>query len=479
MAKTDPLLPPDDGESQWQPPQRPSGFFSGLGRVLLLFIIAVLVTLPFTPVASKIQSGLMRLAERFGGGGVKVKEKIVTQTVVKTVEVPAPPPPLPEKFISRKEADVATFFNGMTINTSLTTDEGGYASLERKDPAAYQVQFNVNIRVPKANQSVDELSRINPALPQILPGLGELVTSSKVSGFYTKLYDNKTELVKRDLTRLNRILDRHNFFDCETILEMQHPQTGRKALLIQSEMDVVADGSDGDRADKLEDYISLSDYYQPSTSYGWAKKTKKANPLVAKWEARLKVAKEEYAKKGLSTERNRILKALISQLTIEMADMKERSYLIADSDPFVVLSLVFRGYEKQNPHTPQMGDYAVVIHDKKIYPAICGDYGPTMKMGEASLFMAKAINPKATPYYRPESDLKVTYLVFPGTAEKPFGPPVLAHWKERCASYLQELGGLGAGYELHTWEDKFAKPAAPAETPVEVAPAAAPAAEPK
>ena len=31
--------------------------------------------------------------------------------------------------------------------------------------------------------------------------------------------------------------------------------------------------------------------------------------------------------------------------------------------------------------------------------------------------MAKTVNPKATPYIRPESDLKVTYLIFPGTAE--------------------------------------------------------------
>jgi hypothetical protein len=69
--------------------------------------------------------------------------------------------------------------------------------------------------------------------------------------------------------------------------------------------------------------------------------------------------------------------------------------------------------------------------------------------------------------------LKVTYMVFPGTAEKPFGPPNLERWKEKCAGYITELGGLGSGYELHTWEDKFKKPEpAPTPTPETVAPAA-------
>jgi hypothetical protein len=72
--------------------------------------------------------------------------------------------------------------------------------------------------------------------------------------------------------------------------------------------------------------------------------------------------------------------------------------------------------------------------------------------------MAKAINEKATPYRRPESDLKVTYLIFPGTAKKPFGPPNLEEWRQQCITYLNDMGGIGAGFEVHTWEDKFKKP---------------------
>jgi hypothetical protein len=90
-------------------------------------------------------------------------------------------------------------------------------------------------------------------------------------------------------------------------------------------------------------------------------------------------------------------------------------------------------------------------------------------MGEASLFLAKTINEKATPYRRPESDLKVTYLIFPGTAEKPNAPPNLDQWHEKCSAYLTEIGAPGPGRELHRWEDPFKKPEPP---PVVVAPPA-------
>jgi len=465
------------GPSSWEPRQR-RGAVSSLIRLLILVIIALLLVIPFTPFASKIKKGLKEIMAARGG-----QTQIITKEVPveKRVEVPKEvikevikevlvQPPLPEGFIPRKDADVATFYNGITIKSKLITEQGTYASLERLAPDAYKAEFQLSVRVPKANQTLSELSRINPALPAFLPDLKVMLPTAKVSGFYHKLYENKTNSIQRDITRLNKILDRHNFFDCETILEMTHPTSNRKALLIQSEMDVVADGSDGDRMATLDEYIYLSDYYQPFTSYAWAKTTTTPNPLLAKWEERLKKAEEAYNVKGLSADKNRELKALMDTLKVEIKEMKARSSLIAEKDPFIVLSLVFRGYANSNKYTPQMGDYAVVIHGDKMYPAICGDYGPTLKMGEASLFIAKAVNPQATPYRRPESDLKVTYLIFPGTAEKPNTAPNLAHWHDKCSEYLKEIGGPGPGRELHRWEDPFKKPEpppAPATTPAD------------
>lgn len=466
------------GPSQWEPRHK-RGVFSSLIRLLVLVIIALLLVIPFTPFAGKIKRGLKEIVSagrshtefvtREIEKRVEVPKEVVKEVVKEVIkEVPAPPPPLPEGYIPRKEADVATFYNGITIKTKLLTEQGTFASLERLNPDSYKAEFQLSVRVPKANQTIPELTRINPALPALLPDLEAMLTTAKVSGFYHKLYENKTASIQRDITRLNKILDRHNFFDCETILELTHPTSKRKTLLVQSEMDVVADGSDGDRMATLDEYISMSDYYQPFTSYAWTKKTKTPNPLLAKWEERLKIAKEQLAVKGLPAEKNRELKALTSQLEIEIKEMKARSSLIAEKDPFIVISLVFRGYAATNKHTPQIGDYAVVIYGDKMYPAICGDYGPTLKMGEASLFMAKTINEKATPYRRPESDLKVTYLIFPGTAEKPNNAPNLDHWHEKCSAYLKDIGAPGAGHELHRWVDPFKKPEPP---PVVAAPA--------
>lgn len=474
--------------SQWrQQPKR--GCIASFSRLLLALILFTALLLPFTPFAGKIKKGIQDIVE----SARSTKERIITRDVPRDVikEVPVVKevtkevikevqPPLPDKYIPRKDIDVATLFNGITVKTNLLTEQGGFASLERLDPESYKAEFQLSIRVPKANQTMADLSRINKHLPAILPGLEAMLPAAKVSGFYHKLYENKTSRVQNDLTRLNRILDRHNFYDCETILELTHPATRRRALLIQSEMDVVADGSDGDRMPVLDEYIYLSDYYQPFTSYAWAKTTKNANPLLAKWEERLKKAQDEYALKGLSTSRNRELKVMIDHLKLEIGELKNRSSLIAEKDPFIVISLVFRGYGDQNKFTPQIGDYAAVIHEGKIYPAICGDYGPSFKMGEASLLMAKTINPKATPYIRPESDLKVTYLIFPGTAEEKRSAPDLAKWKEKCAALLGEVGGIGTGYTLHTWEDPFKKPEPPAPTTPAVggATATAPASPP-
>ncbi|MDI1313194.1 glycoside hydrolase family 75 protein [Prosthecobacter sp.] len=474
-------MPDTTSPSPYESPRRKRGCFGSLLRLLFLLTLIIALVLPFTPFAGKIKQGIQDIVT----SARSTKERIVTREVMRDVikEIPVIKevtkeievirevrPPLPDKYIPRKDIDVATLFNGITVKTNLITEQGSFASLERLDPEAYKAEFQLSIRVPKANQTLEELSRINKNLPAILPGLDVMLPAAKVSGFYHKLYENKTNRVQNDLTRLSKILDRHNFYDTETILELTHPATQRRALLIQSEMDVVADGSDGDRMPTLEEYIYLSDYYQPFTSYAWAKTTKTPNPLLSKWEDRLQKAQDEYAKKGLSSSRNRDLKVMIDQLKLEVADFKVRSSLIADKDPFIVLSLLFLGYGDQNKFTPQMGDYAAVIHEGKIYPAICGDYGPSFKMGEASLLMAKTINPKATPYIRPESDLKVTYLVFPGTAEKVRSAPDLAKWREKCLALLGEVGGVGAGFELHTWEDPFKKPELP---PVTVQPPAA------
>ena len=340
----------------------------------------------------------------------------------------------------------------------------------REDEAAYEIYFQLRLKAPKAVQTVEEFSELNPELAKVLPDFPELLEGSKVSGFFYLLYENKSERVQTYLTRLDRVLSRHNFYDCDAILELTHPETGQKALLIQSDMDVVSDGTDGDRRPDLNEYISNSDNFQPWTSYGWAKRTKQPNPLLPRWEKKLKEYEEEFKIKGLSVERNRFLRSEIDRLKREVADLRARSFLIGEADPFIVVpSFMFR-YRGKEPFAPGVGDYAVVIHEDRVYPAIVGDAGPTYKAGEASLRMAKEVNENAGVYNRPVSDLGATYLVFPGSAEPTKGPPDLAKWRERCGELLDGMGGLGEGYAMHEWDDWFnekVEPAADSEVETE------------
>src|SRR6478609_573501 len=57
---------------------------------------------------------------------------------------------------------------------------------------------------------------------------------------------------------------------------------------------------------------------------------------------------------------------------------------------------------------------------------------------------------KKSDWNRAVSNIKVSYLIFPGTAETP-GPPDLTRWNQRCKELLDEIGGVGT--ELHVWKD--------------------------
>jgi hypothetical protein len=373
--------------------------------------------------------------------------------------------PIPNRFVASKKIDTAELWNGLNVQSKIETSEGGHATAERANDSSYGIEVTVNLTLPKPNQSLEELSKLNPHLAKILPGLPRMLESAKVSGFFHYLYELKKRRFQQSLTRFDRVLSRHNFFDCETILELTHPETGRRALLLQGEMDVVSDGSDGDRWPKLDDYISMSDNYRYSTSFAWPKKTKTPNPLLAKREAELKGKEARFAVSGLSIEENRELRERIDTLKLEIGEMKARSFLIAEADPFIVIPLSMLGRRDETPFGPAIGDYCAVIHENRIFPAIAGDAGPSFQMGEASLRLAKELNEKAGVYSRPVSDLKVTYLVFPGSAEDKPDAPDLARWHARCQELLEELGGIGEGYALHQWEDLIAKKNPPAATP--------------
>jgi len=368
--------------------------------------------------------------------------------------VPAPP----SGDTATTGGDVRKLRSGIPFKTEIKVDKGAVAAKERVDKNSYTAFYQLKVRAPAPAKTLEELEAATPGLGKLLPGLPALLAKAKVSPFFNQLYKAKTDRLKRDATRLDVLLSKHNFYDCQTILHLAHPKTGRKVFLMQAEMDVVSDGSDGDRLSKMPSSITNSTHYQPFTSYGWAKTTETPNPMIAGWERRIGNARKELADPKTTSARKKWLRDRIAYLKRGISDMKYRSFLIAEYDPFIVIPVTLLT-RKSDPFAPKTGDYAVVAYKGKLYPAIVGDGGPTFKVGEASLRLAKALNPKATPYNRPVSDLTVTYLVFPNSRDKKKSPPDYAAWRARCAMLLDEIGGLGKNAKLHEWKDMLPKPA--------------------
>jgi len=459
--------------------KRSKGIRSILLWTLCVLILASIVggtALMFTEVPAKVKRGLVEImASRDADGGAdeetirrQVEERMRAEIAQELAElrgqIAEPEPetkssddespriePPPASAAVGSVMDVRQLRSGIAFETELIFENGGIASVERVDPASFTARYTLNLRVPTPSKTLEELETVNPALSTMLPGLPTLFEKAEVSPWFHTLYDLKLTRIRRDAHTLNTILTKHNVYDCETILHMQAPD-GTKVFWLQAEMDVVSDGSDGDRMPVMPDEIVNSTNYQPFTSYGWRKRTRTPNPMVAGWEKRIENARRELADSTTTADRKTWLRNRIDYLKRGIEDMTHRSYLIAEHDPFIVIprNLITA---RNDPYAPKVGDFAVVVYEKKLYPAIVGDAGPEFKVGEASLRMAREINPNANPYRRPVSDLTVSYIVFPGSKDSPHGPPDYDHIRQRCHELLNKFGGLGDGFELHRWEN--------------------------
>ncbi len=371
--------------------------------------------------------------------------------------------------------DVRKLRNGIPFKSEVKLGKGGVASRERVDANSYTAFYQLSLRVPTPARTLGELETSNPLLSKMLPGLPAMIEKAEVSPWFRKIYDNKTTRIRSDANTLNELLSKHNLYDCETMLQLVSV-SGRRVFFVQADMDVVSDGSDGDRLPVMPDEIVNSANYQPFTSYGWPKTSQIENPMVAGWVKRLAAAEKELAVRTTPAERKTWLRDRIAYLKRGIADLKCRSFLIAMHDPFIVLPTAV--LTSSEPFAPKVGDYAVVVHGGKLCPAIVGDGGPNFKVGEASLRIALEINPKAATNSRPVSDLKVSYVVFPGSRDAEHGPPDYEKWRQRCLELLGEIGGIGEGCQLINWQDLLPKPEPPAPEPPVPTPASEPAPAP-
>jgi len=311
---------------------------------------------------------------------------------------------------------------------------------------------------PKAVTEFATLESLNPGLADVMPSLADLVGKAGVSPKFKLLYDGKIESIKE-----GDYLEAHEYFDCATVLNLTAPDTGRKAVLIQSNMDVDTDGTDPGRKSELKDYddARLSHSFQPVLAYSWAQSGEMAkNPFLAYYKSTaeklraLKTQLDREAKQdpwpvwsSLGKELAQHVSGLERKLNVYGDDLRERRSLIASLDPFIVVPMNW--IEKDSGI--QVGDYVAVIHAGKVLPCIIGDTGPDSKVGEGSQRLARAIDPEASGRRSAVTTAAVTYLVFPNTRPAP-GKPNLATYTSEVTRLLGEMGGLGAGVKVHRWE---------------------------
>ncbi len=360
------------------------------------------------------------------------------------VVLPPFPPALPERVEPGNYEHINELTRGLNNRSNVHFTPGTTAAQDRVKKDAYQVRVSLNALLPKAAEG-DDLLKANPDLPKVLADFGGLMKVAAVSPWYHSLYLHKQNRVRKNTALLNQVLDRHNFYDTDTILQITAPDTKRRMLWIQADMDVVSDGSDGDRLPTMPESIRKSDHYQPSTSYRWRKLGTTPNPLLEGWQERL----QRYRKEGKKEAEERA--------KLVVTDLQRYSFLLAEYDSFIVIPLTLKE-GKDDTYRPVPGDYAAVVVGTRVFPAIVGDFGPKFKTGEASLRLSKAVNPKANVYARPVSNLGVSYIIFPGTKEPENGPINYERLNSRVRELLQEIGGLGAEAEFVEMQDLLPQP---------------------
>ena len=131
---------------------------------------------------------------------------------------PTPAQPNKPPLITGK-LDTARLFSGITVQAAVEPTPGGAASDERADPLSYVLELKLHARVPAPNKTIDELAKVSPELPRLLPGLAAMITPESVSPYFKELYEIKLRNLRENLVRLDQLLSRHNYYDCQTVLQ--------------------------------------------------------------------------------------------------------------------------------------------------------------------------------------------------------------------------------------------------------------------
>lgn len=345
--------------------------------------------------------------------------------------------------LPRKNYDTARLFNGISLRTSVECGQGTVTALGTiAETNSYEADITLHVRWPAPATNTPAVLAATPELGTLLPSLPRLLEGAAPSPDFAGLLERKGRFLRANLAQLQKLPYRDSLFDCQTILNLRGGD--RRVLFVQAIMNVNTDGSDGDRNLEID---RLSATFQPQTNYRWPKTGGHPNPCLRETESRMALLAAELENASLTQENRSSLAKELDYLKATAEELKRWDFLVGTADPFIVLPSFMVG---KSPGQPGIGDYAVVIVRGKLYPAILGDLGPGSKIGEASLRLCRAIDRDSGADKRPLSRPEAAYLVFPGTAEKPFSAPDYAHWASRCRELWKQIGGSDSAV-WHEW----------------------------
>src|SRR5205807_10571067 len=94
------------------------------------------------------------------------------------------------------KVDTAKLFTGIPLHSSVETIPGADATMERSQPDSYVLDLRLQARVPSPNKTIEELAKVSPQLPTLLPGLASMLSADPVSPLYAQLYDTKIRMLQ-------------------------------------------------------------------------------------------------------------------------------------------------------------------------------------------------------------------------------------------------------------------------------------------
>src|SRR5947208_9426710 len=119
---------------------------------------------------------------------------------ISTTPTPEPTPTRPPVITGK--LDTGRLFNGITLHSTVETLAGADAATERAEPDSYVLDLKLQARVPSPNRTMEELAKVSPQLPALLPGLAAMLSADPVSPLYAQLYDTTVRNVGEHLPRL-------------------------------------------------------------------------------------------------------------------------------------------------------------------------------------------------------------------------------------------------------------------------------------